>query len=118
MDRWEKLLALHILFTSALPHPNDPLVVQHTRGGRAIKLLLLQDALKVLHALLQVPHVSRQVTVQETHRVAEHRHPRTYTPFITLGAGKRAIERECENVTHIDGLNMDALQVSVIKHPL
>ena len=61
-------------------------MVQYTSGIAALKLLLLQDALKVLHPLLQVPHVSRQVTVEEAQRVSEHRHPRADTPFIPLRA--------------------------------
>lgn len=68
---------------------HHPLMVQYTRGGSSIKLLLLQDAFKVLHPLLQVPHVSWQVTVEKAHRVAEHCHPRTDTSFIPLKSEKK-----------------------------
>lgn len=68
-------------------------MVQHPRGSASFKLLLLQDAFKVLHALLQVPHVSGQVTVKEAHRVAEHRHPRTDAPFIPLRGREKRAER-------------------------
>ena len=60
-------------------------MVQHPRGGAALELLLLQDALKVLHALLQVPHVRGQMAVEEADRVAKHHHPRTHSPLIALG---------------------------------
>ena len=63
-------------------------MVQHTGGRPSVKLLLLLDAFKVLHPLLQVPHVSRQVTVEEAQRVAEHRHPRADAPFISLKSEK------------------------------
>lgn len=71
-------------------------MVEHPCGSLAFKLLLLQDALKVLHALLRVLHVGRQVAVQETDGVTEHRHARTHTPFITLQQEWRK-EREREN---------------------
>lgn len=61
-----------------------PLVVQDPGGGPAFKLLLLQDALEVLHPLLQVPHVGRQVAVQEAERVSENRHPGTDASFVPL----------------------------------
>ena len=61
------------------------LVVQYAGGGAALKLLLLQNALKVLHALVQVPHVSWQVAVEETDGVTKHGHPGADTTFITLG---------------------------------
>lgn len=66
-----------------------PLVVQHTGGRPSVELLLLQDAFKVLHPLLQVPHVSRQVTVEKAHRVAKHCHPRADAPFISLRVRKK-----------------------------
>lgn len=59
-------------------------MVQYPGGAASVKLLLLQDAFKILHPLLQVPHVSRQVTVEEAHRVAKHCHPRAHAPFIPL----------------------------------
>lgn len=59
-------------------------MVQHSGGSASFKLLLLQDAFKVLHALLQVPHVSRQVTVEKADGVTEHGHPRTDASFIPL----------------------------------
>lgn len=62
----------------------DLLVVKNPRGGLTLKLLLLQDALKILHALLGVFHVSRQVTVEEADGVAKHRHAGTHAPFIPL----------------------------------
>ena len=65
----------------------DSLVVQDPRGCLGLKLLLLQDTLKVLHTLLQVPHMGWQVTVEEAHWVAEHCHPRTDTPLISLWMG-------------------------------
>lgn len=68
---------------------HHPLVVQYTRGGPSVKLLLLQDAFKILHPLLQVPHVSWQVAVEKAHRVAEHRHPRADAPFIPLESEKK-----------------------------
>lgn len=68
-------------------------MVQHTGGRPSIKLLLLQDAFKVFHPLLQVPHVSWQVTVEKAHRVAKHRHPRTDASFISLGVIKKKAKR-------------------------
>lgn len=59
-------------------------MVQHTARSASIKLLLLQDALKIFHPLLQVPHVSWKVTVQKAHRVAEHCHSCTDASFIAL----------------------------------
>lgn len=59
-------------------------MVQHTSGSASFKLLLLQDAFKVLHPLFQVPHVSWQVTVEKAHWVAKHCHPRADAPFIPL----------------------------------
>lgn len=59
-------------------------MVQDPCGGLALELLLLQDALEVLHALLRVLHVSRQVTVQEADSVAEHRHAGADSAFIPL----------------------------------
>lgn len=64
-------------------------MVQYTGGSPSFKLLLLQDAFKVLHPLLQVTHVSWQVTVEKAHRVAEHRHPRADTTFIPLRVRKK-----------------------------
>ena len=64
-------------------------MVQYTSCSASFKLLLLQDAFKVLHPLLQVPHVSWQVTVEKAHRVAKHCHPRTDTPFIPLRVRKK-----------------------------
>lgn len=61
-----------------------PLVVQHAGGCAPIELLLLQDALKILHSLLQVPHMSWQVAVEKADRVAEYGHPGTDAPFISL----------------------------------
>lgn len=71
---------------------NHPLMVQYTCSIPSFKLLLLEDAFKVLHPLLQVPHVSRQVTVEKAHWVAKDCHPRTNTAFIPLkvtGKGKQ-----------------------------
>lgn len=59
-------------------------MVQYTSGSPSFKLLLLQDTFKVLHPLLQVPHVSWQVTVEEAHRVAKHCHPRADAAFVPL----------------------------------
>lgn len=64
-------------------------MVQHAGGRPSVKLLLLQDAFKVLHPLLQVPHVSWQVTVEEAYRVAKHRHPGADASFISLGMIKK-----------------------------
>ena len=50
----------------------DLLVVKNPSGSLALKLLLLQDALKVLHALVRVFHVSRQVAVEEADAVTKH----------------------------------------------
>lgn len=60
-------------------------MVQHTRGGRALELLLLQDGLEVLHALLGVLHVRRQVAVEEAERVSEHGHPGADAALVPLG---------------------------------
>lgn len=60
------------------------LVVQNPSGSLTLKLLLLQDALKILHALVRVFHVSRQVAVEEADGVAEHGHPCTHATFIAL----------------------------------
>lgn len=68
-------------------------MVQDTSGSPAFKLLLLQDAFKVLHPLLQVPHVSWQVTVEKADRVAKHCHPRADTPFIPLRVRRKGKER-------------------------
>lgn len=68
-------------------------MVQHASGSPSLKLLLLQDAFKILHALLQVPHVSWQVTVEKAHRVSKHCHPCTDTPFIPLGVSGKGKER-------------------------
>ena len=67
-------------------------MVQYTSGRPSFELLLLKDAFKVLHPLLQVSHVSGQVTVEKAHRVAKHCHPCTNTTFIPLrvaGKGKQ-----------------------------
>lgn len=64
--------------------PRYPLVIQHTHSRAALELLLLQDAFKILHPLLQITHVSRQVAVEEAHRVSENHHACTYAPFIPL----------------------------------
>jgi len=61
------------------------LMVKDPSGSLALKLLLLQDALEVLHALTRVLHVSRQVAVEEADGVAEHRHAGAHTPFVPLG---------------------------------
>lgn len=68
-------------------------MVQYASGGSSFKLLLLEDALKVLHSLLQVPHVSWQVTVEKTHRMAKHCHPHADTPFIPLTVSGKGKER-------------------------
>lgn len=68
-------------------------MVQYTSGSPSFKLLLLEDAFKVLHPLLQVPHVSWQVTVEEAHWVAKHRHPRAHSPFIPLRTTKKGKEK-------------------------
>lgn len=60
------------------------LVVKNPSGNLALKLLLLQDALKVLHALIGVFHMSRQVAVEEADGVTEHRHAGAYPTFIPL----------------------------------
>lgn len=70
-----------------------PLVVQHAGRSSSIKLLLLQNALKVLHPLLQVPHVSGKVAVQKAHRVAEHRHSGTDPAFIALVVTRKGAKR-------------------------
>ena len=62
----------------------DILVVENPGGSLALKLLLLQDALEVLHALLRVFHVSRQVAVQEADGVTEHWHAGAHSTFIPL----------------------------------
>ena len=62
----------------------DLLMVKNPSGSLALKLLLLQDALKVLHALLRVFHVSRQVAVEEADGVTKHRHAGTHSTFIPL----------------------------------
>ena len=62
----------------------DVLMVEDPGGSLALELLLLQDALKVLHALLWVLHVSRQVAVEEADGVAEHWHAGAHTTFIPL----------------------------------
>lgn len=67
---------------------SSSLVVQHSRGGLALELLLVQDALEVLHALLRVLHVCGQVAVQEADGVAEHGHAGTHTPFVSLWGGR------------------------------
>lgn len=59
-------------------------MIQHAGGRSSLKLLLLKDAFKVLHPLLQVPHVSRQVTVEKAHRVTERRHSGADATFIPL----------------------------------
>lgn len=59
-------------------------MVKHPGGSLALKLLLLQDALKVFHALLGVFHMSRQVAVEEADGVAKHWHAGTHTTFIPL----------------------------------
>lgn len=64
----------------------DLLVVKNPGGSLALELLLLQDALKVLHALLWVFHVSRQVAVEEADGMAEHWHAGADTTFIPLWA--------------------------------
>ena len=72
-------------------------MVQHAGGSAALKLLLLQNALKVLHALVQIPHVSWQVAVEETDGVTKHGHPGADAAFITLGI-QRGGGRNSENV--------------------
>lgn len=62
----------------------DLLVIQNPDGRLALKLLLLQDGLKVLHALFWVLHVSRQVAVEEADAVTEHWHAGANTTFIPL----------------------------------
>lgn len=62
----------------------DLLVVKNPGGSLALKLLLLQDAFKVLHALLWVLHVSRQVAVEEADGVTEHWHAGAHATFIPL----------------------------------
>lgn len=62
----------------------DSLVILNPDGCLALKLLLLQDALKVLHALIGVFHVSRQVAVEEADAVTEHRHAGANATFIPL----------------------------------
>lgn len=62
----------------------DLLMVKNPGGGLALKLLLLQDALEVLHALIWVFHVSRQVAVEEADGVAERWHAGAHTTFIPL----------------------------------
>ena len=64
----------------------DLLVVKNPGGSLALELLLLQDALKVLHALLWVFHMSRQVAVEEADGMAEHWHAGADTTFIPLWA--------------------------------
>lgn len=59
-------------------------MVKNPRGGLTLELLLLQDALKILHALIGVFHVSRQVAVEEADGVTEHRHAGTHPTFIPL----------------------------------
>lgn len=59
-------------------------MVKDPRGSLALELLLLQDALKILHALFGVFHVSRQVTVEEADGVTKHRHAGTHPTFIAL----------------------------------
>lgn len=68
-------------------------MVEYTSGCSSFKLLLLQDAFKILHPLLQVSHVSWQVTVEKAHWVAKHCHPRADTPFIPLGVREKGKER-------------------------
>lgn len=60
------------------------LMVKNPSGGLALKLLLLQDALKVLHTLFRVFHVSWQVAVQEADGVAKHWHAGAHTTFVSL----------------------------------
>lgn len=60
-------------------------MVKNPRSSLTLELLLLQDALKVLHALIWVFHVSWQVAVKEADGVAEHGHSGTYATFISLG---------------------------------
>lgn len=62
----------------------DLLVVKDPGGSLTLELLLLQDALKILHALFGVFHVSRQVTVEEADGVTKHRHAGTHPTFIPL----------------------------------
>lgn len=69
-------------------------MVQHTGRSPSVKLLLLQDALKILHSLLQVPHVSWKVTVQKAHRVAKHCHSCTDASFIALVVTTKRANRE------------------------
>lgn len=64
-------------------------MIQHPGGGPSFELLLLQDALKVLHPLLQVPHVSGQVTVEEAHGVSENGHPCANATFVPLQRAHR-----------------------------
>lgn len=48
------------------------LMVKNTSGSLTLKLLLLQDALEVLHPLIGVFHVSRQVAVEKANAVTKH----------------------------------------------
>ena len=78
-------------------------MVQNTSGIPPFKLLLLKDAFKVLHPLLQVPHVSRQMTVEKAHWVAEDCHPRTDAAFIPLkvtGKDKQHSDKLCRVKDH------------------
>lgn len=59
-------------------------MIQDAHGSLSFKLLLLQDALEVLHALVCVLHVCGQMTVQETDRMAKHSHASADAPFIPL----------------------------------
>lgn len=61
------------------------LVVQDPSGSLTLKLLLLQDAFKIFHALVRVLHVSRQMAVEEADGVAEHGHSCTHATFVALG---------------------------------
>lgn len=62
-------------------------MIQNTSGPLDIKLLLLQDALEVIHTLILVFHVSRQVAIEEADAVAKHGHSGTNAAFIPLQNG-------------------------------
>lgn len=87
-------------------------MVQYTGGSPSFKLLLLQDAFKVLHPLLQVPHVSWQVTVEKAHRVAKNCHPRADAPFIPLRVRKQG---QRENAVRSGSLMRSALKLKLNK---
>lgn len=80
------------------------LVVQHPRGGLALELLLLQDAVKVLHALLRVLHVRREVAVEEADGVPEHRHAGADPALVPLGGARQRRVKE-RRKGEMDGCN-------------